>query len=342
MGRKPKEPIDERIQKEPTPVEEGPFRKMATKVQAAPFRDRDTQVTNRPKQSPPDADGDPAEPAIHRPESTKAPSSRWLVAALVLALAVILCQSIALVVLLSDRRPAAGAPPEKTTQPTPEPRIKKKTQVPDLDTPEPELPMPEVDLGEAGEPGTQPIPAPRTHRLAGTRKQRTASKGAGVRSKGDKKLAPDAAATLDLLVEPGGDVSIDGDNYGWCTRMQFPLTAGRHHLQVSNDALEISRGYHLRLATKERRRLVVRLGQVASEQACKKSPGRFGALSVGVASGWAFVYIDGEKIKTTPLLNHRIATGHHRVVLRDGEGRAMRLWDICVMDGEETRLVDRR
>jgi hypothetical protein len=65
----------------------------------------------------------------------------------------------------------------------------------------------------------------------------------------------------------------------------------------------------------------------------------FGTLDVGVSGGWAFVYIDGAKIRTTPLLNYQIKAGKHKVELRDGEGRVVRRWNIRLRNSERVKLL---
>jgi hypothetical protein len=65
----------------------------------------------------------------------------------------------------------------------------------------------------------------------------------------------------------------------------------------------------------------------------------FGSLDVGVSGGWAFVYIDNAKIRTTPLLNYQIKAGKHKVELRDGEGRVVRRWNIRLRANERVKLL---
>ena len=65
----------------------------------------------------------------------------------------------------------------------------------------------------------------------------------------------------------------------------------------------------------------------------------FGTLDVGVSGGWAFVYIDNAKIRTTPLLNYQIKAGKHKVELRDGEGRVVRRWNIRLRASERVKLL---
>jgi len=58
---------------------------------------------------------------------------------------------------------------------------------------------------------------------------------------------------------------------------------------------------------------------------------------------WSYVIIDGNRIKTTPLRNHRIEPGRHQVVLQNPEAGLERRFEIEVDSGESKRLsVDLR
>lgn len=65
----------------------------------------------------------------------------------------------------------------------------------------------------------------------------------------------------------------------------------------------------------------------------------FGAVDVGVSGGWAFVYIDGKKVRTTPLLNYRIKGGRHKVELRSQTNQMVRRWSICLKSGGKVKLL---
>jgi hypothetical protein len=71
----------------------------------------------------------------------------------------------------------------------------------------------------------------------------------------------------------------------------------------------------------------------------KEEPSGWGRLDVGVSGSWAFVYIDGVKIRTTPLLNYRIRSGKHKVELKDGEGQVIRRWRIRLKPNERVKLL---
>ena len=60
---------------------------------------------------------------------------------------------------------------------------------------------------------------------------------------------------------------------------------------------------------------------------------------MGVSGGWAFVYIDGRKVRTTPLIDHRLRAGRHRIELRDGANHLLRRWKICLRRGRKVKLL---
>lgn len=64
-----------------------------------------------------------------------------------------------------------------------------------------------------------------------------------------------------------------------------------------------------------------------------------GLIDVGVSGNWAFVYIDGKKIRTTPLLNHKLKTGEYLVELKDGEGNLVYSWAINLRPGRRIKLL---
>ncbi|MBW1871627.1 MAG: serine/threonine protein kinase [Deltaproteobacteria bacterium] len=65
----------------------------------------------------------------------------------------------------------------------------------------------------------------------------------------------------------------------------------------------------------------------------------FGKVDVGVPAGWAFVYIDGVKVRTTPLLNYRLKAGRHVVELKDGEGNIIHRWNIRLRANGKVKLL---
>lgn len=65
----------------------------------------------------------------------------------------------------------------------------------------------------------------------------------------------------------------------------------------------------------------------------------YGAVDVGVSGGWAWVYVDGRKLRATPLLNYRLKAGRHKVELRDGGDRLVRRWNICLKNNGKVKLL---
>jgi hypothetical protein len=64
-----------------------------------------------------------------------------------------------------------------------------------------------------------------------------------------------------------------------------------------------------------------------------------GTVDVGVAGGWAFVFVDGAKIKTTPLIGHPLNAGSHVIELQDGDGNVIRRWNFRIKNGQKLKLV---
>jgi serine/threonine protein kinase len=65
----------------------------------------------------------------------------------------------------------------------------------------------------------------------------------------------------------------------------------------------------------------------------------FGVLTVGVVGGWATVFVDGEKIKNTPLVDYSTRAGWRKVELRDGSGNVMRTWSVCLRANSKLKLL---
>jgi serine/threonine protein kinase len=63
-----------------------------------------------------------------------------------------------------------------------------------------------------------------------------------------------------------------------------------------------------------------------------------GKLSVVVKSGWGQVYIDGKLIEATPLYNHPLKAGRHRVIVVSGATGERKSRTVTIVPGEATRL----
>ena len=59
--------------------------------------------------------------------------------------------------------------------------------------------------------------------------------------------------------------------------------------------------------------------QEAPEITAPPQPTAFGTVSVNVRGGWAEVYIDGQRIDTTPIYKHQLSVGPHTVEIVHGE-----------------------
>jgi tetratricopeptide (TPR) repeat protein len=71
----------------------------------------------------------------------------------------------------------------------------------------------------------------------------------------------------------------------------------------------------------------------------KRKPGdKFGRIDVGISGGWAYVFIDGLGVRTTPLLNHAVKVGDHLVELKDGDCKVVKSWEIKVRHGKKNKL----
>ena len=63
-----------------------------------------------------------------------------------------------------------------------------------------------------------------------------------------------------------------------------------------------------------------------------------GKLSVVVKGGWGEVYINGRRIDTTPLYNHSLPAGRHKVVVVNGASGKRKSRTVTVVPGESTRV----
>lgn len=64
-----------------------------------------------------------------------------------------------------------------------------------------------------------------------------------------------------------------------------------------------------------------------------------GKVSVNVKSGWAEVYIDGLKIDTTPLYNHKLSAGAHVIRVRNPQTGLDQSKTVTISSGELTRVI---
>lgn len=62
-------------------------------------------------------------------------------------------------------------------------------------------------------------------------------------------------------------------------------------------------------------------------------------ITVGLTDGWANVYIDGEMIRTTPLIKYKVEPGRHTIELRDRTGKLIKRQKIRARSGADLRFV---
>jgi hypothetical protein len=84
---------------------------------------------------------------------------------------------------------------------------------------------------------------------------------------------------------------------------------------------------------------VIGLVSIAVGSVGAEPPAQFGAIDVGYSGDWAYVYIDGKKVRTTPLMNYKLKAGKHVVELIDGKKKTVKTWKIDLKPGKNIRLV---
>jgi uncharacterized protein YxjI len=60
---------------------------------------------------------------------------------------------------------------------------------------------------------------------------------------------------------------------------------------------------------------------------------------VGISGGWAWVYVDGERIRATPVYEMTLSAGRHVVELRDNDDRVIKSWNINLKPGAAIKLI---
>ncbi|NMB73804.1 MAG: protein kinase [Myxococcales bacterium] len=71
----------------------------------------------------------------------------------------------------------------------------------------------------------------------------------------------------------------------------------------------------------------------------RPEPAGEGRITVGISGGWAWVYVDGERIRATPVYEMALSSGRHRVELRDNDDRVIKAWDINLKPGAAIKLI---
>jgi serine/threonine protein kinase len=145
---------------------------------------------------------------------------------------------------------------------------------------------------------------------------------------------PDAASLARLVLRPspaGGRVWLDGKPQG-----TTPLSLSRLGGKSVSVRIETP-GYR-----RFEQQVVLRPGATLTlEPALKRvarvrSPRGYGYLSVN-SEPWAVVFVDGKRLKSTPVLRHRLRVGRHRVVLKN-PSKAKVVRRVIVCKGQETRV----
>ena len=66
---------------------------------------------------------------------------------------------------------------------------------------------------------------------------------------------------------------------------------------------------------------------------------QYGKLLIGLKGAWAYVYINGRKIKNTPLINYKIRTGKHKIQLKRAELGIDIGFEVTVKPNKTTRVI---
>jgi len=67
--------------------------------------------------------------------------------------------------------------------------------------------------------------------------------------------------------------------------------------------------------------------------------GNSAMLDVSIVGSWAYVFIDGEKIKTTPLIGHEIDPGEHVIELKGSNDEVLRRWSVRIRPGQKLKFI---
>jgi hypothetical protein len=157
---------------------------------------------------------------------------------------------------------------------------------------------------------------------------------------------PDGRAEMDAGID-------DGDAFGVETAADDKALSGgdsRKVLASRKPAVSTRRKKRTRRNPRRRRRTAsakkryLLIENTKKETVPKQSNdgcqvGGLGKIDVGVAGGWAYVHIDGKKVRSTPLMNYQMPSGKHKVVLRDSQGRVIRIWRFCLKSDEHMQLI---
>ncbi len=140
-----------------------------------------------------------------------------------------------------------------------------------------------------------------------------------------------AGKALQVQIEaPGYEIYQESHTLRPGERLNLPIRLIR---VVREDTPEEARRRAEREAKREAARKAKALGKTTAERPAGK-----GKLSVMLRGGWGEVYIDGRRIDTTPLYNHSLPAGRHKVLIVNGVTGERKSRTVTVVPGESTRV----
>jgi serine/threonine protein kinase len=107
---------------------------------------------------------------------------------------------------------------------------------------------------------------------------------------------------------------------------------------VKEDTPEGAKRRAAREAKREADRKAAAQAETEGKTTQRDKPTGKGKLSVVVKGGWGEVYINGRRIDTTPLYNHALPAGRHKVVVVNGATGERKSKTVTVVPGESTRI----
>jgi hypothetical protein len=147
---------------------------------------------------------------------------------------------------------------------------------------------------------------------------------------------------LNVQTKPWTTVYVDGKKIGSSPIVKYPLNPGSHKVSLKNPDKGISKSYKVAIKSGSTTTLVKSL---ENEPVSKKTPkgesapsGPPGKLSVQTKP-WSTVYIDGKKIKNTPLVNYSLKPGTYDVTVENPVQSISKTYRVKVLPGKTTTLV---
>ncbi|MCA9670290.1 MAG: serine/threonine protein kinase [Myxococcales bacterium] len=161
------------------------------------------------------------------------------------------------------------------------------------------------------------------------------SKGAS-KSKGELKVAPMVGVGASLAVRPvpgGGEVYVDGKLRGTAPLSLSGLGAGVVEVRIETAGRKVYR-QRVTLEAGASLTLEPRLQRVGRRVVAKAT----GTLSVN-SEPWSIVWVDGKRLRGTPLVKHRLTVGSHRVRLVHPPKKLSTTRRVFIRAGRDTALV---